>query len=216
MQTLRCWSAGCASGEEPFTLAMLFRFALLPRFPELKLELLATDADAPLLERARVGCYRPATLRELPEAWKRQGFLARDDGLLCVRPELRELVGFACADVRTSAPAGPLHLLLCRNVVFTYFDEAEQARAVERFADLIPPGGLLVLGAHEESFPPTTAFARPLPRAADLRAGLTTCAGRSSARGALRFTSSTSLHSPRAHRASAARSRLRTEVIAAS
>ncbi|MFY0583069.1 CheR family methyltransferase [Cystobacter fuscus] len=69
---LRVWSAGCASGEEPYSVSVLFRRGLAPRFPDFHLELVATDADASLLERARRGCYRRATLRELPAAWRHE------------------------------------------------------------------------------------------------------------------------------------------------
>lgn len=154
---LRCWSAGCASGEEPYTLALLYEYALRPRWPELRLDLIATDADAYLLERAERASYREATLRELPEEWKRQGFV-REGGGLQVRRELRERVRFARQDIREEMPAGPLHLLLCRNVVFTYLDESVQRSLLDRFATRLVPGGLLVIGAHE-IFPGSSDFA---------------------------------------------------------
>jgi len=162
---LRVWSAGCASGEEPYSLAVLFRLGLRPRFPDFRLELVATDADAALLERARRGCYRRATLRELPPEWVAQAFSPRD-GELCLRPELREGLDFRCEDLRQRMPEGPFHLVLCRNVAFTYFAPPVQREVLARLLERLAPGGLLVIGAHEslpEGFPGLTRAAGALP-----------------------------------------------------
>ncbi len=145
---LRVWSAGCASGEEPYTLAVLFRLGLAPRFPDFRLELVATDADASLLERARRGCYRRPTLRELPAAWVERAFDARQ-GELCLRPEYREGLDFRCEDLRQRMPEGPFHLVLCRNVAFTYFARPLQLALLGRLLERLVPGGLLATGAHE-------------------------------------------------------------------
>jgi chemotaxis protein methyltransferase CheR len=150
---LRVWSAGCASGEEPYTVSVLFQLGLRPRFPEFRLELVATDADAALLERARQGCYRRATLRELPAQWLVQAFTPAGEDVLCLRPGYREGLDFRCEDLRQRQPEGPFHLLLCRNLAFTYFDAALQREVLERLVERLAPGGLLALGAHEESFP---------------------------------------------------------------
>lgn len=146
--TLRVWSAGCASGEEPYTVAVLFRLGLWPRFPDFRLELVATDADASLLERARRGCYRRATLRELPSGWVDQAFSSEGD-LLCLRPEYREGLDFRCQDLRQGMPEGPFHLVLCRNVAFTYFARPVQREVLARLLERLVPGGVLALGAHE-------------------------------------------------------------------
>ncbi len=147
--TLRVWSAGCASGEEPYTVGVLFRLGLKPRFPDFHLELLATDADAHLLERARRGCYRAPTLRELPAGWAAQAFEARD-GEHCVTAPFREGLTFRCEDLRAQQPDGPFHLVLCRNVAFTYFArEPLQREVLGRIVARLVPGGVLVIGAHE-------------------------------------------------------------------
>ncbi|HYO68662.1 MAG TPA: CheR family methyltransferase [Archangium sp.] len=148
----RVWSAGCASGEEPYTVSVLFQLGLRPRFPELRLELVATDADAALLARARRGCYRRATLRELPAQWLPQAFTP-EEGELCLRPEYREGLDFRCEDLRRSQPEGPFHPILCRNVAFTYFAPPVQCEVLERLEERLVPGGLLAIGAHESSFP---------------------------------------------------------------
>ncbi|HYO58234.1 CheR family methyltransferase [Archangium sp.] len=152
---LRVWSAGCASGEEPYTMAVLFRQGLRPRFPDFRLELVATDADASLLERARRGCYRRATLRELPSGWVDQAFATQGDEL-CLRPEYREGLDFRREDLRQGMPEGPFHLVLCRNVAFTYFALPVQREVLARLLERLVPGGLLAIGAHE-SLPEGTA-----------------------------------------------------------
>jgi chemotaxis protein methyltransferase CheR len=163
---LRIWSAGCASGEEPYTVAVLFRFGLLPAFPELRLELLATDADEALLARARRGCYPPGTLRELPRQWSARAFTLTADGEQCLAPELREDISFRCQDLRTELPEGPFHLVLCRNVAFTYFAPPLQHEVLARLVERLVPGGLLVIGAHESLPEAATLLERaagPLP-----------------------------------------------------
>ena len=147
--TFRVWSAGCASGEEPYTVAVLFRLGLQPHFPDFRLELLATDADAHLLERASRGCYRAPTLRELPPEWAAQAFEAHG-GEHCVTVPFREGLTFRCEDLRAHTPQGPFHLVLCRNVAFTYFArEPLQREVLGRLVERLVPGGLLVIGAHE-------------------------------------------------------------------
>jgi chemotaxis protein methyltransferase CheR len=162
----RVWSAGCASGEEPYTVAVLFRFGLVPTFPGLRLELLATDADEALLARARRGCYPPGTLRELPPKWSARAFSLSAEGEQCLAPELRDDITFRCQDLRAELPDGPFHLVLCRNVAFTYFAPPLQREVLTRFVERLVPGGLLVIGAHEslpESASHLERAAGPLP-----------------------------------------------------
>jgi len=146
---LRVWSAGCASGEEPYSLAVLFRRGLAPRFPEFHLELVATDADAALLARAHRGLYARATLRELPRAWREEAFGPGDPDEACLRPEYREGLDFRCEDLREHMPEGPFHLVLCRNVAFTYFAPPVQRRVLSGLVERLGPGGLLVIGEAE-------------------------------------------------------------------
>src|SRR3990172_8009351 len=89
----RFWSAGCASGEEPYTLKILWDLAVASAFPGVGCSVVATDVDEAVLTRARKGCYSKGSLRELPEALILQGF-DRTGGLFCVRPQHREGVSF--------------------------------------------------------------------------------------------------------------------------
>lgn len=142
-----CWSAGCASGEEVYTLKMLWEIRLRPRFPDLRLEIQASDADEGLVRRARNGCYRESSLRELPPEYR--SAFESEGGLWRVRARYREGIEFQRQDVREQIPAGPFDLVLCRNLVFTYFDFALQREFLERIAVCMRPGAGLVVGSHE-------------------------------------------------------------------
>lgn len=145
---IRAWSAGCASGEEPFTLMLVRHLALGDRFPAVELQILATDVDPVLLERARVARYPKGTLRELDPDWVARAFRESGDELQ-LRDEFRRGVRFARQDIREQMPDGPFDLILCRNLGFTYFDEGEQVRLLRGMLERLATGGALVLGAHE-------------------------------------------------------------------
>lgn len=146
---VRCWSAGCASGEEPYTLTIIWRLHLRDRFPDTRLHVVATDADRTVLERARTACYPASSLRDLAPEWVEAAFVATD-GELCLRGPFRKGVSLVRQDIRDRMPAGPFHLVLCRNLVFTYFEPALQARLLGRILDRLGPHGFLIIGAHED------------------------------------------------------------------
>jgi chemotaxis protein methyltransferase CheR len=146
---LEAWSAGCASGEEPHTLALVWELGLAARFAALDFRVLATDADDAMLARARDACYGPSSLKDLPDEWRRSAFVSRDE-LFCLRDEIKHRVTLARHDVRSGPPAGgPFDLVLCRNLVFTYLDEGLQHEVAGWILDALRPGGALVVGAHE-------------------------------------------------------------------
>lgn len=154
--TLRTWSVGCASGEEPYTLSILWHLALAERFSGIRLEIIATDSGPEMLARAREGRYPMGALKELPEDWRRLAFEEDTQAhAVTLRTRFREAVEFLEQDVRREAPGGPFHLVLCRNLVFTYFEEGLQAQMLQRILERMTPGGVLVLGGHE-SLPPGT------------------------------------------------------------
>jgi chemotaxis protein methyltransferase CheR len=146
--TLRCWSCGCASGEEPYSLLIGWRFRLAQPFPSIRFEILATDSDPAMLERAQRAVFSEGSLRDLPEPWRERAFDPHDDGLR-MREECRQGVLWLCQDVRQQIPAGPFDLVLCRNLVFTYYEVSLQREVAERLDSALRPGGALVLGSHE-------------------------------------------------------------------
>jgi chemotaxis protein methyltransferase CheR len=162
---VRCWSAGCASGEEPYSLALLWSFRIAPKFPTVELEVVATDADAQMLERARRGCYAPGTLRELPAEWGAAAF-ERRGRWLCLRAPYRAGVAIRRQDIRAAMPDGPFDLVLCRNLAFTYFEAAIQRDVLRGIADRLDKDGYLVIGGHETLPDEGAGFtAEGLPRA---------------------------------------------------
>ena len=144
---LRCWSLGCASGEEPFSLVLLWLFRLARRFPHLRCAVMATDVDPLLIGRAASACYPGRCLSDLP-ADLRAVFVARGDQLY-LPSVLRANVTLRCQDVRTALPPGRFDLIFCRNLVFTYFSADLQARTLPQLAERLRPGGALVIGKHE-------------------------------------------------------------------
>lgn len=172
---LRVWSAGCASGEEPYTLALAEQLDPALASRGIRLHITATDADPHLLARARRGRYPMGALRDLPAGWVEEAFTpvlrpASDstahvvagadaaptedatptgDPEMELDPAIRDQVVFREQDLRREMPDGPFHLILCRNLAFTYFDEAQRRETLARLKARLVPGGVLVLGAHE-------------------------------------------------------------------
>jgi chemotaxis protein methyltransferase CheR len=153
---IRIWSAGCASGEEPYTFALLWHFGL-PGQDRMPLEIIATDLDPLLLARARTACYEASSLKELPAPWAAEAFQRRDD-LHCLQPRFKAGVQFLRQDLRKETPAGPFQLVACRNLAFTYFADPLQRQVLARIAAVLAPGGFLVLGIHETLPAGQTAF----------------------------------------------------------
>ena len=145
---LRSWCCGCASGEEPYTLSLIWHENLKPRFPATDLEIIGTDSMGIMLERAQAGRYGKGSLRELPGELSRAGFIHRGNWYE-VKQAYRESVLFSRQDVREEMPEGPFHLIFCRYLVFTYFDEKLQEELLEKFISRLAPGGALVLGKKE-------------------------------------------------------------------
>ncbi len=158
---LRLWSAGCASGEEPYSLALLWKMQLQKSNPDINLQILATDVDSRLLQRARTACYPFSSLQELPECWRTVAF-EKDGIVYCMCAEFKAPVLFVEHDIRAPFPANSLHLILCRNLIYTYFDIDLQRELTRRLQGSLLSGGLLVLGAHE-ALPVDAVGFEPLP-----------------------------------------------------
>jgi len=145
---VRCWSAGCASGEEPYTVSLLWGLRVGPGYPQTRLAIVATDVDEHLLERAAAGCYAKSSLRELPSAWLDRAFDRRNH-LFCLRDHWKTYIEFCHQDIRLEQPHGQFDLILCRNVAFTYFSEPVQRAVVGRIAERLRADGFLVIGRRE-------------------------------------------------------------------
>jgi len=147
-KALRIWSGGCSSGEEPYSLAIIWRLMLAHRFPELALYILATDVERAVLRRAEQACYSHSSLKDLPGDWV-EAYFKRQDDLFCLQKEYRTCVTFREHDVRTPMREAPFNLILCRNLAFTYFDQEMQRKVLQQIHAVMEEKGALVIGAHE-------------------------------------------------------------------
>ena len=143
------WSAGCASGEEPYTLKIIWDCEVAPHFPGIPVSIVATDVDETVLARARRGCFEPTSLRELPPELVAQAF-DRAGRLYCIKPGHREGIEFLHQDLRRKTPALLFDLILCRYLAFTYFAEALQCKVLTNIMGRLAPRGYLVIGRHEQ------------------------------------------------------------------
>jgi chemotaxis protein methyltransferase CheR len=149
-EELKVWSAGCASGEEPYSLAILFdehagRTHTTSRLDALSV--LGTDIDAECLREAESACYSDPALSETP-ARLRDRYFPEVAGLHTMLPQVRRLVSFQRSDLLGEPPVNAVSLLVCRNVII-YFEREAQDQLFALFHRVLAPGGFLVLGKVE-------------------------------------------------------------------
>jgi chemotaxis protein methyltransferase CheR len=161
-RVVRAWSAGCASGEEPYSLRLAWDFAVEPAFPNAALHIVATDVSPELLSRARRAVYPASALEELPGSWRSAAF-EEVEGAYRLREPFRSEVEFLQQDIRETMPAGPFDLILCRNLAFTYFELDLQRTILAGLEKRLSPGGALLVGGHESLPEPA-----PLVRCAEI------------------------------------------------
>ncbi|TLN05282.1 chemotaxis protein CheR [bacterium] len=149
---LKVWSAGCSSGEEPYTLEMV----LSESFPDCSasgIPILATDICTRVLEKARLGIYEDERTASVPWEFKRKYFMTnrdRNKGLVRIVPELRRLVRFRTLNLVDDdfCLAEQWDVIFCRNVII-YFDRSTQERLIRKLCTHLSPGGHLFLGHSE-------------------------------------------------------------------
>ncbi len=145
---VRLWCAGCSSGEEAYTLAILLT-ETLGMTGTRNAMIYATDIDEVVLGRAREGVYEEKALQKVPEALVRKHFIRREDGNYEVRPHLRSMVRFSRHDLMTDQPIVRfLDLISCRNVTI-YFTEGQKNDLARLFHGALSPGGYYVMGKTE-------------------------------------------------------------------
>ncbi len=151
-QRLRIWSAGCSTGEEPYSIAMTLLEAM-PQIEKWDVRILATDVDTNVINTAISGIYAGEKVNEVPaqclKSWFQKGKGGRQ-GVVRVAPAVRNLVSFRRLNLIHEWPMkGLFDIIFCRNVVI-YFDKPTQQQLFDRFADILAPGGHLFIG-HSES-----------------------------------------------------------------
>ncbi|NVN99603.1 MAG: protein-glutamate O-methyltransferase CheR [Geobacteraceae bacterium] len=156
-KTLRIWSAGCSTGEEPYTIAILL--LEMPALAGWKIEIIGTDISQRVLHHARKGVYGNSSFRVTEPHFKSRYFHEQDGGYR-VNDRIREIVTFSRLNLYDSNKflfLGKMDLIFCRNVII-YFDIMSKKRVIEHFYTTLHPGGFLLLGHSESLMNITTAF----------------------------------------------------------
>ncbi|BCA80014.1 protein-glutamate O-methyltransferase CheR [Desulfuromonas sp. AOP6] len=146
---IRIWSAGCSSGEEPYTIAMLLLDN--PLLADFQVDIIGTDISQRVLQLARKGVYGTSSFRATPPGYQER-FFAAADGKFRVNDRVRNLVTVShlnLFDAPRVALLGRMDIIFCRNVII-YFDMAAKKKVVDSFFQRLRPGGFLLLG-HSES-----------------------------------------------------------------
>src|SRR5215472_4605000 len=141
--SFRAWSAGCASGEEPYSIAMLLAEHFGPRIQDYDVKIYATDIDDDALNTARRGEYSLDAVRRIRPEWREKYLHGK--GLLRINREIRRLVIFGRSNLAQDAPISHVNLLVCRNVLI-YFNSDLQKQILNRLHYALEPGGILFLG----------------------------------------------------------------------
>lgn len=158
---LRIWSAGCSTGEEPYSIAITLLENLPRNHDGWDVKILATDLDTNVLATASRGQYAEERMKNVDERRQRRWFRrgrGENNGLLQVKPELQELITFKQLNLMQEWPLkGPFDIIFCRNVII-YFDKPTQAVLMGRYADVMADHGKLFLGHSETLYRVTERF----------------------------------------------------------
>ncbi len=143
---------GCCNGEEPYSLALLWKNEIEPVFPKAGISITALDIDQACLDRARKGWYPRKTLREVPRELQKNWFEPEADGYR-LHQEIRSMVNFRKFDLLKNDLPREQDMVFCRYLVFTYFQGKRRREMARKISECINPGGLLILGRKESIEP---------------------------------------------------------------
>jgi len=144
----KIWSIGCANGEEPYSLSMLWREKFEKICSRVELSILATDINESLLKRAKEGKYKKSSLKEIPEEIL-QRFFKMENGFYILDRSIRESVEFQKHDVIHEEPCSGMDMIFCRNLAFTYFTQETQTRVLKKIFSSLKNDGYLIIGKDE-------------------------------------------------------------------
>ena len=147
-RVLRCWSAGCASGEEAYSLALLWHHRIQGKTPGQPIEIIATDIDKHMLQRAANACYPGGSIKDVPQPLLQQSFRKNED-LYCLDRRICEMVAFHRQDIRQTMPDGPFDIIFCKNLVAMYFEREKAVELFRKITGKLTEGGVLLIGNHE-------------------------------------------------------------------
>ncbi len=158
IKRLRLWSAGCSTGEEPYTLAIIL-LEMIDDIDDWDAKIDATDIDTEALEKAKRGVYGPRSVRYVPEEYFKKYFVKTAEGF-AVTEEVKRLVRFSHLNLFDDEKMKRMRgydFIFCRNVLI-YFDDASRKKVVSHFYNALLPGGFIFLGHSESLSRITTAF----------------------------------------------------------
>ena len=144
-KNLKIWSAACSTGDEPYTIVMM----LSKHMPLNQINVLATDLDAVVLAKAKAGIYDKKEVAGVPAEFKSKYFEETADGRMKVSDEIKSRVTFKQADLLRDPYPKDCHLLVCRNVLI-YFTEEAKDEIFRKYYDSLAPGGILFIGSTEQ------------------------------------------------------------------
>ena len=144
-KNLKIWSAACSTGDEPYTIVMM----LSKHMPLNQINVLATDLDAVVLAKAKAGIYDKKEVAGVPAEFKTKYFEETADGKMKVSDEIKSRVTFKQADLLRDPYPKDCHLLVCRNVLI-YFTEEAKDEIFRKYYDSLAPGGILFIGSTEQ------------------------------------------------------------------
>lgn len=147
---LRIWSAGCSTGDEPYTLSMLMMDYFDKDYSKWDVKVLGTDISRQVLDHARSGLYELEATKEMPDPWVKKYFFPPQSEMIKIRDEIKSNVVFRRFNLMNPFPfKKPFHVIFCRNVMI-YFDQKTKLKLTKKFYDALEPGGYLLVG-HSES-----------------------------------------------------------------
>ncbi len=157
--SISVWSAGCCNGEEAYSISMISEQLSVRNSNTNKIEILATDRNPEVLKRARIGRYPAGALKELTKQETETFFHKIDDSEndYQIGDRLKLRITFEKGDIRNSLPNQEFDLILCRNLVFTYFTKERQLHFLNRLISILSSDGCLVIGSNED-LPKTNNF----------------------------------------------------------
>ncbi|QGT99059.1 Chemotaxis protein methyltransferase CheR [Candidatus Syntrophocurvum alkaliphilum] len=143
---LKVWSAGCSTGEEPYSLAMLFK----EKFPDTVDEIYATDLDIEVLDKAQIGIYSEKAIQSLEYNYQKKYFI-QNKNFFKIKEDIKSMVKFQRQDLLKEAFTKNNDLILCRNVVI-YFTEETKQKLYKKFTNSLNANGVLFIGSTEQIF----------------------------------------------------------------
>lgn len=149
LKTINIWSAGCSSGEEPYTLAMIISDYFQLKRMSWKVQILATDISQNVLDKAKEGIYAEESIKNLPQSYKTRFFKKTSDNKYEVSQEIKNQITFKTFNLMDSITArNKYNVIFCRNVMI-YFNAATKIELVNKFYEATQPGGHLMIGHAE-------------------------------------------------------------------